>query len=161
MSFFSFLTTVFLSLVSYAGNLPVVANDVVGPFNQAINQNSANFSVIFPGLNGIKVGDPVVVEGQLVGTVGKIETILSNNNASNNIRGKNIAEKYLVDISISTAFKNLVKEGSVALITSPLSTVGAQPENVVELFLPRNNTTALAEGAKIVGYSSFEAYWSA
>ena len=132
---------------------------------------TSRLSVSFEKLNGIKVGAPVVVDGQLVGTVSKInqpgvnatdDSKLQKNDDKKAEETK--SSKVNVELSISEEHRELVRKGTVALIAAPASTTHAQKSrsSVVELIVPAaTNVPVAEEGENLLGFSSFEHFWSA
>ena len=122
----------------------------------------AEVSVEFERLNGIKVGAPVLAEGQLIGTVSRISNLdpAAATTGIQTVASKSSA--FEVSVKISPRHRGLLRQGTIALIKSPLSASRVHPETVVELLLPTNsNRPVLQPGAHIAGYSSFEEFWSA
>ncbi len=120
------------------------------------------FSVEFPKLNGIQVGAPVVLQGQLVGTVAGISSLAEGESVTGLSREVRDDGGYAITVRISPQHRGLIRKGTVALIKSPLSAARVKPEVVVELLLsPKANSPVLKAGDHIVGYSSFEEFWSA
>jgi len=111
-------------------------------------------SVSFEKLNGVKVGAAVVTEGQLVGAVSDIRIPESS-------ESKTSITRYEVLLKITPRHRQLIRKGTVALIASQLTAMNTQPETVVELLVPRSERLpVLRSGEKILGYSSYEEFWS-
>ncbi len=132
-------------------------------------QLSVEFQDIKTGdIKTIKIGSPVIAEGELIGNVSAIapiatDTLPSTGTTSGATSGLN--EKlggYAVQLKIAPRHRVLLRKGTIALIKTPFSTTRRSPETVLELFIPHDmNSPALSEGATLVGYSSFEEFWSA
>jgi hypothetical protein len=122
----------------------------------------AEFSVEFPKLNGIQVGAPVVLQGQLIGTVANISSLAEGESLTGLNKQMDDEAGYAIKVRITPQHRGLIRKGTVALIKSPLSAARVKPEVVVEFLLsPKTNSPVLKAGDHIVGYSSFEEFWSA
>ncbi|MCB0322801.1 MAG: hypothetical protein KDD69_04475 [Bdellovibrionales bacterium] len=131
-----------------------------------VESGPTEVSVEFEQLNGIKIGSPVLAEGQLIGNVSRISPIPFGRRGSATVTGITLKgpkdEAFVVSVKIAPHHRGLLRKGTVALIKSPLSTSRVAPEAVVELLLPVGHSEpVLKDGASIVGYSSFEEFWSA
>ena len=112
------------------------------------NLGPSQISVSFQEHPEINVGSPVLAEGQLIGKVNSINPAGTGT--------------FSVEVKIAPNQRMLLRQGTIALISSPLSASRLAPETVVELLLPSDTAApVLAEGETIVGYSSFEQFWSA
>jgi ABC-type transporter Mla subunit MlaD len=105
----------------------------------------------FEDLQGISRGAAVLLDGHLIGQVSSIKS-----------QNSDLDEKFAVALSIAPNYRALLKQGTIALIKSPLSFSRTRPEPVIELLVPKErNSSLLSEGAKITGFSSFQKFWSA
>ena len=130
----------------------------LSPFTAWIDTVSGptQIEVSFDRLNGIKLGAPVLSDGQLVGKVTKI--IAEEEEAS--LQAKD-HKSFSVEVTLAARHRSTLRDGTVALIAAPLSVKRNKPEAVLELFRPLKNTTApLKVGSKIPGFASFEEFWS-
>ena len=114
-------------------------NSTVGP---------SVISAEFSRLNGLQTGAPVVINGEMIGTVSSI--------LQTQKRSKVVS---LVSLKISPQHRTLMRSGTVAIVSSPLSLSRVQSEIVVKLVLPQGaNAPALSDGERIDGYSSYREY---
>lgn len=134
----------------------------------APNNGPTELSVKFEKIPGIKVGTPVLAEGQLVGSVVKISSANSSADDNKEVKVTQVADNsvkssqaYRLQVKIAPRHRALLRKGTIALIASPLSTARVQPESVVELLIPINSAPVLKEGEAIKGFSSYEEFWSA
>lgn len=143
--------------------------------NTGENPRLIRLTISFDQLNGIKVGTPVIAAGQAVGAV---DEILPGGGHSSSPRDANRSSSrstlpakgghdyrgkhdYKVVVSINQSVDSNVKEGTVALIASPLSTQISFKESVIELLPSRDtNGRPLKDGHSVTGYSSFEKFWA-
>lgn len=120
----------------------------------------AEVAVEFENISGLKIGSAVLAEGRLIGNVASIAPI------SDSTTGIKLASDdsraYRVGVKLSPHHRTLIRRGTIALIKSPLSTARVAPEAVIELLIPSDQGAPMLEsGERIVGYSSFEEFWSA
>ena len=130
----------------------------LSPFTAWIDTVSGptQIEVSFDRLNGIKLGAPVLSDGQLVGKVTKI--IAEEEDTA--LQAKD-HKSFSVEVTLAARHRSTLRDGTVALIAAPLSVKRNKPEAVLELFRPLKNTTApLKVGSKIPGFASFEEFWS-
>ena len=138
------------SVQSQNREIPTAADELLR------DSSAAEIAVQFNKANVISVGAPVVAEGELIGAVSSISSI------ENKAEQKLNKESCEVKVKIAPRHRELIRRGTVALIASPVSTARVRLETVIELLLPRSHDApALREGDSIVGYSSYEDYWSA
>jgi hypothetical protein len=105
----------------------------------------------FEELQGINRGSAVLLDGHLIGQVSSITA-----------KNPNSDENFAVDLSIAPNYRALLKQGTIALIKSPLTFNRTNPQSVIELLVPdEKEASLLSEGAKIIGFSSFQKFWSA
>ena len=122
-------------------------------FLASVASAPAQVYISFDQANGLGVGAPVVVEGEVVGSV---------TNVSVPSEPQVQPYKLNVEISVKPEHRERLKLGTVALAFSPLSSDKKKSDTVLELFVPRaNGNTLLADGSLIRGYSSYEQFWSA
>ena len=113
----------------------------------------AAVNIDFEKIGSVRVGSPVLVRGELAGTVTSISDSSvgrSNHNIS-------------ISVDIVPTHRTQLREGTVALITSPASKKSADPSiTAVELLVPSKDkeSTLLDSGATIKGFASFEEFWS-
>lgn len=116
-----------------------------------IQMGPAYLAVQFQQLNGVTVGSPVLVEGQLVGSVSQIVEVEE--------KAKSAA--FTVQVNINPSHRSLMREGTVGLITSPLAGVRSKPETVIEFLVPSSHSgKLLKEGSAVLGFSSLVEFWS-
>lgn len=113
---------------------------------------SCDLAVKLDKLNGIRPGSPVVASGKLIGTV---ESIVSPEQ-----EGRRADCRYEVSIDLTDGSHPALREGTVALVSSPMTPKDSTPDVVVELMVPERGSI-LPVGARIQGFSSFEHFWSA
>ena len=120
-------------------------------------------SAQFGRIDGIKIGSAVLAEGQRVGTVAQIQEREAARRTSDQRASKTGSdEKVLVQLKISPEHRAMLREGTVALLASPLSAAKTQGHTIVELLLPeRSSAPVLKDGANISGFSSYKEFWSA
>lgn len=129
-----------VALVSFFSPSSIPASFTSGPSHVAVQ---------FEKLNGVKVGAPVLVEGQLIGTVSEISSVDREPTG------------YVVLVKIEPAHRALIRQGTVGLITSPLSTQRVRPETVIEFLVPTSAAKPLLrDGESIDGFSSLVEFWS-
>lgn len=131
----------------------------LSPFTAWIDTASGptQIEVSFDRLNGIKLGAPVLADGQLVGKVTKIVAEGEEEEAAQTKDHKTFS----VEVTLAARHRSALKDGTVALIAAPISVARNKPEAVLELFRPLNDTTTpLKVGTKIPGFASFEEFWS-
>lgn len=122
-----------------------------------IQEGPAELSVEFQEINTIKVGSAVIAEGELIGNVSSISPIAATATGLDQENGG-----YAVRLKITPHHRAILRKGTVALIKTPFSTTRKNPETVLELLIPHDVTSpALIEGDTLVGYSSFQEFWSA
>ena len=142
--------------------LTFMSQFVVGDIVNTLNDTSSSQTQVvinFKELNGLRVGAPVTMKGEMVGTV------LS-------IKGKQLAaakdkkptNKYLKasshEITVSIKGNNsMLKEGLVALIASPLAIQETKAPSVVELLPPQEKTAKPLVSGKLNGFSSYKEFW--
>ena len=110
------------------------------------HQQAQTITVSFDQLDCVVVGNPVLSQGVQVGSVASV-------NAENG--------KFNVVLELKNSLQ--LSSDTVALIQYPLSNVAESSRTVVELLPPNNGLKqkTLVKGESLVGYSSFEAFWSA
>lgn len=124
------------------------------PQNLWMVEAPAEISVEFERLNGVQIGAPVLVDGQLIGSVSSIVNKESATQAG--------ITSVSVQLKIAPRHRTLVRRGTIALLKHPMSTSRVHAETVLELLLPNSpNQPLLGQNDAIVGYSSFEEFWSA
>lgn len=124
-------------------------------FLASVASAPAQVYISFDQANGIGVGAPVVVEGEVVGSVTNVSVPTEPQSAAK-------PNSLNVQISVKPEHRERLKLGTVALAFSPLSSDKKKSDTVLELFVPRaGNNTLLADGSQIRGYSSYEQFWSA
>ena len=121
----------------------------------------AQVSVKFERIPGIKVGSPVLNEGQLIGTVMSINRAATNRKENAAAKAGQKEQPCSLKVQIEPRHRSLLRKGTIALIASPLSNARVQTAPVVELLVPVINAPALQEGEVIRGYASYEEFWSA
>ena len=119
--------------------------------------------VRFDKLNGIKPGAPVLAEGQLIGTVDRIR---AESEEKEQVEAKTQADRlsqpFEVVVKIAPRHRGLLRHGTVALISSPMTASRVKPETVIELLIPQDKSQPVLENeAGITGYSSYDSFWSA
>lgn len=124
-------------------------------------QGPSEIAVEFKKTNTLKAGTPVLFEGQVIGSVAgvqsddELELANINSQLSSNITSRSIKLK------ISGKHRNLIKQGTIALLSSPLSVARNQSNKVVELIIPPGKQKeVLKEGDSVSGFSSYEEFWS-
>jgi hypothetical protein len=121
-----------------------------GSFSLDTLGEPAEVAVDVNQLNGVKVGTPVFVAGNLVGNVSRVAPGAEKEGPSS----------YTLGLKISPKFRSQLRVGTIALIGSTLATSRVEPEVVVELFIPPHVSEQLPGGSRIVGYTSYEQFWS-
>jgi len=127
--------------------------------------------VHFDELNGIRVGSFVVVDGRVVGSVAHIlqakkqgeRQCLQAMDSDQAVRKSQVTSKdvFQVILELPRYSRAHLQQGTVALITSPLSMYHANPDTLVELLSPiKSEKPALRNQATIAGYSSYLRFWS-
>lgn len=109
-------------------------------------------------LNGVRVGAPVFVAGNKVGTVARVHVDATAPAAP--AKREDNGGAFALDLSISSEFRNMLKSGTVAVIAPTMTVSQSRPQVVVELFVPPNSGEQLKDGAKIRGYTSYEKFWA-
>lgn len=179
MSGIYLLAALFYQLSSGA-NFFSLSNDAF----PTIQPGPSQMIIRFEKLHSLEVGDPVLVKGQPIGIVESITTlqverslsentfpesgiskVKTNNNLNHRQQKKASANlpPCAVQIQISSASRDLLKQGTVALLSSHASTTSAKRKYqlVIELFSPTADHSALLpDGTQISGYSSYEDFWS-
>ncbi len=131
----------------------------LSPFTAWIDTVSGptQIEVSFDRLNGIKLGAPVLANGQLVG---KVTKIIAEDEEADAVQAKD-HKSFSVEVTLAARHRSALKDGTVALIAAPLSVSRNKPEAVLELFRPlKDTTTPLKVGSKIPGFASFEEFWA-
>ena len=125
-----------------------------------LDQSPSEISVEFQDIKNMKIGAAVLAEGELIGSVSEINTLdKSSTGLPTAALGK---DSFEVKIKIAPHHRALLKRGTIALIKTPYSISRSTPEIVVELLIPQNASSPnLRDGEILVGYSSFEEFWSA
>ncbi len=134
----------------------------LSPFTAWIDTVSGptQIEVSFDRLNGIKLGAPVLANGQLVG---KVTKIIAEDEDADAVQVKDAKDhkSFSVEVTMAARHRSALKDGTVALIAAPLSVSRNKPEAVLELFRPLKDTaTPLKVGSKIPGFASFEEFWA-
>ncbi len=123
----------------------------------AMGTGPTEVTVSFAKSTPIPVGAPVVVEGELIGTVTAVDRQFKSRQVELVQR-----DKCDVRVKIAPRHRSLIRRGTVALISSPLSVTRTKIETVVELLIPpAGDAPLLQKDEKIHGYSSYEDYWAA
>ena len=117
-------------------------------------------SVEFEELSGIQIKSPVVAAGDVVGFVSKISVVAGENPEAE-------ARSFQVEVELLPEHRSHILHGTVGLLSTLSSNNTnvdgeARSRTVIELMLPPTNFgRSLETGARIVGYTSYEKFWSA
>ena len=146
----------YVSVFAQIGSQVIAFFPVKGP---------SEIEVEFEKLSGIAIGAPVLAEGQLVGNVSEIQVQTPEVGSGAALADKYRANNpfYTVKVKIAPPHRNLLRQGTIALLLSPISATRSRPETVVELLFPGVNSKlpVLQDGDRIIGFSSYEDFWSA
>ncbi len=112
----------------------------------------AVLSVSFPKVDGLKVGTPVVVDGERVGSV-------------TDIRNESGEAAYTVALRLDSRIKAELPQGTVGLITTLVHKAKSSSGAVVELVSPDgpnadDSQLASVNEDKLPGFSSLSEFWS-
>lgn len=114
--------------------------------------NEAEFVTHVPLLHGVKSGSPVTVKGELVGAVSSIEKVSSKNNS----------EVFKLNFKIGPKYKNLVRNGAFALVTSPVAPNGIKDTGAIDLIIAQGKGSTKASASNVIpGFSSYKEFWNA
>lgn len=109
----------------------------------------------FSSVNGLVVGSPVTVRGELVGEVLKIENINKNKNKNQSKQPNSF------NVQISLRDSGSVTSSAIALIATPMNPTGVKQQAVVEILLPAAASKKQFLSDKIRGFSSYKEFWLA
>jgi len=124
-----------------------------------VNDGPSEVLVDFADVKGVSVGAAVLLDGHLIGKVNSVEGGDEVEDSSNQIMQ---SSNFTVSLSIAPTYRNLIKQGTIALIKSPLTFKSNAPRSVVELLIPeKKSNELLINGSRIFGFSSYQEFWSA
>ncbi len=137
-----------LRLIVIAAYISVGLN----PLNMgALTTQQPVLDIEFSQQSTLEIGAPVVLSGKAIGKV-----------VSVNLQSTSSKKGFSATVAIESVHRGLVREGTFALITSPLPAYDKPRENVVELFVPKQESApALKDGKKLKGFASFKEFWTA
>ncbi len=122
---------------------------------------SQEVTVQFSDLRGIEVGSEVVLRGERIGEVSQIHLAPQLGTEAPNSESNG----YLVELTVQRRHLARLSEGSVALLTSPISKNRSEVNVIVEVLPAQENDADSSTAAKrtlvsLPGYSSYEEFWS-
>jgi hypothetical protein len=107
--------------------------------------------------NGVRTGAPVLADGSVIGSV---RYVMPASSAAVGQLHDGTANKLSVTLDIGQHYRELMKKGAVAVVSSSVTTISSEPQTVIELFSPPGASEQLGEGARIRGFTSFEQFWA-
>jgi len=112
-------------------------------------------SIGLSAVSGIKAGTPVTYKGEVIGEVASIK---ENRVFNRSLNSKDLANNYLVEVSLNA--DSNIRSGSnvIALIAHRISDNELESERVIELF-DNKLSRSTKEAKYIKGFVSYREFW--
>ncbi|GEM_PF-4884058 len=132
---------------------PFVFEDV---FEEGISGQTSEVELVVDQLNGVRVGTPVALDGEIIGSVKQIQGEKSKRAVKTTPRSFNLKLAFEVSGGLD------LRSGAIGIITSPISRLTSAPQTVVELINPKEEEArpALKSGEKLRGFGSLSDFWA-
>lgn len=101
-------------------------------------------------LGGVQIGSPVVLSGDVIGSVSEIRKPRSQSGT------------FRITLKLEDLGERDLRDGAIGIITSPISRLNVAPTTVVELVNPRDadQRDRLRDGCRLPGFSSLSEFWA-
>ena len=111
----------------------------------------------FSSISNLKIGSPVTIRGELIGTVSKIEKIEKQLEKGHSRKNKN--DSYFVQLQINNP--SCISDTSIALVATPVVTNSSKKQSVIEILTPQSTSNSQRPLEKLRGFSSYKEFWLA